>query len=300
MKARTEDDKAERDFHRPPTADPDQGRVYYPGLDGLRAFAIAMVYAFHDHDLDLLGYLTAWVEVPLALAVDPLVEALGLPSVSLWARVLPHRLFRSNGWAGVQVFFVLSGFLITTLLLRERGRFGRVDLRAFWVRRALRIWPLYYLVVAIGFGIYPWLGSGTTPTAWRASYGGQLPAFLGFLGNWSMIQRGQMPDPISVLWSVCVEEQFYLFVPLLVGFLVPRWRVLALAALIGASVVGRYPQVETPVDEDPLAADRPIPGRVRRRSPRWRIARQSPRSIVDRSPERAGSDSRDLRTARFW
>lgn len=207
MKSRTEDDKVERDFHRPPTADPDQGRVYYPGLDGLRAF---------------------------------------------------------------------------------------------WVRRALRIWPLYYLVVAIGFGIYPWLGSGTTPTAWRASYGGQLPAFLGLLGNWSMIQRGQIPDPISVLWSVCVEEQFYLFVPLLVGFLVPRWRVLALAALIGASVVGRYPQVETPVDEDPLAADRPIPGRVRRRSPRWRIARQSPRSIVDRSPERAGSDSRDLRTARFW
>ena len=67
------------------------------------------------------------------------------------------RPFRENGWVGVQLFFVLSGFLITTLLLREEGRFGRIDLLAFWLRRILRIWPLYYLTVALAFGLIPWV-----------------------------------------------------------------------------------------------------------------------------------------------
>ena len=58
---------------------------------------------------------------------------------------------RENGGYGVQLFFILSGYLITTLLLREEARYGRIALRAFWIRRILRIWPLYYLIVLIGF-----------------------------------------------------------------------------------------------------------------------------------------------------
>ena len=57
-------------------------------------------------------------------------------------------MFRDNGGYGVQLFFILSGYLITTLLLREEARYGRIALRAFWIRRILRIWPLYYLIVA--------------------------------------------------------------------------------------------------------------------------------------------------------
>ena len=63
--------------------------------------------------------------------------------------------FRDNGGYGVQLFFILSGYLITALLLREEARYGRIALRAFWVRRILRIWPLYYLVVLIGFFLLP-------------------------------------------------------------------------------------------------------------------------------------------------
>ena len=162
----------------------------------------------------------------------------GVPEVSFRLKSLLKFPFQTNGWVGVQVFFVLSGFLITTLLLRERDRFGRVDLRAFWVRRALRIWPLYYLVVVIVLRARPRLGAGTLGAACASS---TCPAFLGFLGNWSMVFRGPPPsDAISVLWSVCVEEQFYLFVPLLIAFVGPRWRVPVVTALIVLAVAHRY------------------------------------------------------------
>ena len=79
-----------------------------------------------------------------------------------WAMVLPGRsartaagAFRENGGYGVQLFFILSGYLIATLLLREEARYGRIALRAFWIRRILRIWPLYYLIVVIGFFVIP-------------------------------------------------------------------------------------------------------------------------------------------------
>jgi len=100
-------------------------RVYLPELDGLRFVAFALVYLF-----------TAGFPQPML--------------VTLVGRPLAHAM-RDNGWVGVQLFFILSGFLITTLLLREEAQFGRIDLRAFLVRRILRIWPLYYLTVAIGF-----------------------------------------------------------------------------------------------------------------------------------------------------
>jgi len=209
-------------------------RVYFPGLDGLRALAIAMVYLFHDTELDLLSYLTSWVSTPLAMAVDPVLERLGLPDISFRVQTLLTRPFRLNGWVGVQVFFVLSGFLITTLLLRERERFGRIDLLAFWVRRALRIWPLYYLIVMIGFFVIPLARSGTqTPDG--------LWAFLLFAGNWWMIAVMPPPfDSLSVLWSVCVEEQFYLFVPLLVAWVAPRFRVPTVVGSMVVAVVTRY------------------------------------------------------------
>ena len=93
---------------------------------------------------------------------------------------------QANGWVGVRVFFILSGYLITALLLREEGRFGRVDLRAFWVRRILRIWPLYYLVVFLGFGVLPWIRGVAGSVMFAHQSREHLPAFLVFLGNWSM------------------------------------------------------------------------------------------------------------------
>ena len=113
----------------------------------------------------------------------------GVPQ-GIMARLIGSRAaaaLRENGGFGVQLFFILSGYLIATLLLREEARYGRIDLRAFWVRRILRIWPLYYLVVVIGFGLIPALertDRNARPTG-RCCAIISLP-FLAFLGNWSM------------------------------------------------------------------------------------------------------------------
>jgi len=189
-------------------------RVYYPELDGLRFWAFLSVFLFHQ----------------------------GLPSarVKSLAGATAARVFRENGWVGVQIFFVLSGYLITTLLLREEREFGRVDLRAFWVRRVLRIWPLYYLTVVLAFVVLPGLSGDLATPGGRENLARHLPAFLLFLGNWSMIARGPVTsDAQSVLWSVCVEEQFYLVVPLVVAAVRPRLRVGLVGVLIASAVALR-------------------------------------------------------------
>ena len=133
-------------------------------------------------------------------------------------------MFRDNGGYGVQLFFILSGYLITTLLLREEARYGRIALGAFWIRRILRIWPLYYLVVLIGFFLLPGIEGQFGTTGFRETLRIHLLPFLAFLGNWSMALIRPAADWLSVLWSVCVEEQFYLIVPLFIAFVAPRFR----------------------------------------------------------------------------
>ena len=149
-----------------------------------------------------------------------------------------NRALRGNGWVGVQLFFILSGYLITTLLLREERRTGRVDLRAFWIRRILRIWPLYYLTVGLTFLVIPALDGRLATAGHWSIIRRHLPWFLGFLGNWSMIHQGAIADDgISILWSVCVEEQFYVLCPLLV-ILVGRDRRLGVVGALMAGAVG--------------------------------------------------------------
>jgi peptidoglycan/LPS O-acetylase OafA/YrhL len=189
-------------------------RVYFPELDGLRFIAFMMVYLFHG----------------------------GVPQ-GIMARLIGSRCaaaLRENGGFGVQLFFILSGYLIATLLLREEARYGRIALRAFWARRILRIWPLYYLVVVIGFGLIPALeGQVGTPGYYKMLRIHLVP-FLGFLGNWSMALVTPLPDWLSILWSVCVEEQFYLVVPLLIALFVPRYRRPLVALLIAGSIAVRW------------------------------------------------------------
>jgi peptidoglycan/LPS O-acetylase OafA/YrhL len=190
-----------------------------PQLDGLRFIAFALVYLFHD-------------------GIEP---SLLSPFVG---RTVAAAL-RENGWVGVHLFFILSGYLITTLLVREERDFGRVDLKAFWIRRILRIWPLYYLTVAIGFVLIPWAEGAIGTQGYRELLARHLAPFLGFLGNWSMSLLGPAPyDALSVLWSVCVEEQFYLVVPLLVAWVGRRYRLGLVAGLIGATILARWVYAE--------------------------------------------------------
>lgn len=152
-------------------------RPYLAGLDGIRAVAVLGVIAYH---LDL-G----------------------------WA---------SGGLLGVGVFFVLSGYLITDLLVAEHRRHGRIDLRRFWIRRARRLLPALFLMLFVIVGWATLLDPIQLP-ALRSD----LPSAVFYFSNWwfifqhvSYFARFGPPSPLGHLWSLAIEEQFYLLWPLFV------------------------------------------------------------------------------------
>lgn len=145
----------------------------------------------------------------------------------------------AGGFLGVDVFFVLSGFLITALLVAEHAETGRVDLRAFWARRARRLLPA--AVVAVGaVAVYATVAAaGDEALGLRADVLGTL----GYVQNWRLVAAGQsyfakaaLPSPLRHAWSLAVEEQFYLAWPL-VAAAVLRFgrRHLGWVAAIGAA-----------------------------------------------------------------
>jgi peptidoglycan/LPS O-acetylase OafA/YrhL len=113
------------------------------------------------------------------------------------------------GFLGVDLFFILSGFLIVTLLLRERERQGEISLRSFYVRRALRIFPLYYGVLAAFTLLYA-LRSDPRAEAFRED----LPYLALYLSNWVAVSGS-----LSIAWSLAAEEQFYAVWPPVERFL---------------------------------------------------------------------------------
>jgi peptidoglycan/LPS O-acetylase OafA/YrhL len=124
-----------------------------------------------------------------------------------------------GGFLGVDVFFVLSGFLITSLLLRERRSTGRTALRSFWMRRARRLLPALYVLLALLLAYQVVVrAAGIAQLRWDAL------AALGYATNWFLIGHQQSyfaaftaPDALQHLWSLAVEEQFYLVWPLVVA-----------------------------------------------------------------------------------
>ena len=132
------------------------------------------------------------------------------------------------GAAGVDLFFALSAYLITSLLIRERLQTGSISLRLFYIRRALRIWPLYYLVVALGvlFAFtmahhqVPWFYQQSLPWYYVAGY-------IFFVSNWFYAAFGVVQSICAPLWTVAIEEQFYLLWPALMRRLAPRGMVIA-------------------------------------------------------------------------
>lgn len=122
-----------------------------------------------------------------------------------------------NGGLGVNFFFVLSGFLITYLLILEKQDTGTVNILNFWFKRVIRIWPLYFLCAFFGFVIFPVLKNHLGQVTQESA---DPKLYLLFLGNFDIIKNG-WPDSteLGVLWSISIEEQFYLVWPVLLYFL---------------------------------------------------------------------------------
>jgi peptidoglycan/LPS O-acetylase OafA/YrhL len=133
-----------------------------------------------------------------------------------------------GGYHGVLLFFVISGFLITGILLNARGKAAPLHiLRAFVVRRVLRIFPIYYVVLAVAFLLG--IEGVRTSTAWHFAY----------LSNWFFIFKGGFGGPLSHLWSLAVEEQFYLLWPWFALFLPFRFLPWAIVLMIVTGPVSR-------------------------------------------------------------
>jgi peptidoglycan/LPS O-acetylase OafA/YrhL len=121
------------------------------------------------------------------------------------------------GWMGVDLFFVLSGFLITGILLEAKQSEGYF--KKFYARRCLRIWPLYYCLLIFMFLIVPHLRPSDAHTIFEKS--SPWWAYLFFLQNFFVAVPAQAAGPLGVTWSLAIEEQFYLVWPLFVRYLSP-------------------------------------------------------------------------------
>jgi peptidoglycan/LPS O-acetylase OafA/YrhL len=175
-----------------------------PRLDGLRGLAILLVMLAHTTRFDL-------AEGPLGVALT------AIPSL---------------GWTGVDLFFVLSGFLITGILLRSKA--SPVYYRSFYARRTLRIFPLYYAVLAFFLLLAPRLFE-SFHAMWTLGAEADGVWYWLYLSNLRMALGGER-HPLDVSWSLAVEEHFYLIWPFVVRAVDER-RLLPLCGLVAAGAL---------------------------------------------------------------
>lgn len=132
----------------------------------------------------------------------------------------------ATGWIGVDLFFVLSGYLITGILWDARESAGYYW--KFYVRRVLRIFPLYYLLLLVVFALLPLLGKGPALTVVQRD----RALYLGYLANVALVLHGWQLFPLDITWSLAIEEQFYVVWPLVVRRLSARALITTLACAI--------------------------------------------------------------------
>ena len=167
-------------------------KVYYKNLNSLRFIAASLVIIHHTEQYK-------------------------------WFRGLPHYFFDPViflfGKLGVDIFFVLSGFLITSLLVIEKDRYKKIDIRKFYIRRILRIWPLYFLIALLALFVWPHVPALRVPQMadpYKHLVPNVLLIFL-FLPNLQMLLYKAITYEAQA-WSIGVEEQFYLVWPFIMNF----------------------------------------------------------------------------------
>jgi peptidoglycan/LPS O-acetylase OafA/YrhL len=187
-------------------------KVYFTSLNGLRFIAAFMVIIHHLEQIKLF---------------------FGLPSVFYAWPVI-----KIMGELGVTLFFTLSGFLITYLLLAEKEKYKTIDVKKFYIRRVLRIWPLYYLIIILGLFILPHIEFFDIPTYTEGvSYRFGVKTVLYFLLLPNVVSNlyAYMPY-LGQTWSIGIEEQFYLIWPWMVKYSLNYFKVL-LGIVIGLVLI---------------------------------------------------------------
>ncbi|WP_447601705.1 acyltransferase family protein [Nitrospira sp. Nam80] len=186
---------------------------HIPAIDGLRGVAILLV---------------AWYHAPFLFRDNN-----GFPQEI--SQSIVQKVFwgmSTAGWIGVDLFFVISGFLITSILIRGRATKG--SLRVFWYRRALRILPLavlYLSVLKLNVTLGDPLGMLSSFDAW--------PAYLFYMGNFHIAINGWQPVVVMILWSLAVEEQFYMVWPFLVHHVGSKKLILTCLIILALSPIAR-------------------------------------------------------------
>lgn len=176
----------------------DKQKIYFPNLNGIRFIAAFLVIIHHlEHIKFMNGFQSYW-EVPFISVIGKL---------------------------GVVLFFVLSGFLITYLLLSEESKFQTISIKKFYIRRLLRIWPLYFTILILAFAVLPNIDSlilkGFSREVIYENLGFKLFLYVIFLPNLSLALLGIVPY-VSHTWSIGTEEQFYLVWPVLIKYVRKR------------------------------------------------------------------------------
>lgn len=197
-------------------------RLFFSGLNELRAIA-ALAVLFHH--VELYKY--------------------RLKIHSLWDYGIIVKSFISDlGHNGVMLFFVLSGFLITYLLIEEKTTTGKISISKFYGRRILRIWPLYFIIVIVGFFIIPHLYY-SFPDFFKGQsfyntrienlvYGNNFLLHLFFMSNLALAIYGPVAGS-SQSWSVSVEEQFYVVWPWIIKLFYKKLLPVLMLIIIGGS-----------------------------------------------------------------
>jgi peptidoglycan/LPS O-acetylase OafA/YrhL len=229
---------------------------YHPELDVLRFFAFLAVFLHHGLPRNSTIYTDAGLS---STATEWMLAA------------------KSAGAFGVDLFFALSAFLITELLRREYVSRGKFSLSNFYVRRALRIWPLYFTFLAATIFVVPAIfPDDSFGTVYAIS-------FALFVGNWICVASGLPFSVASPLWSISVEEQFYLGWPLLlrvfgmhrikqiaIGMLALGLSVRVLLAILGVEGAGVW--CNTFARLDPIALGALLAFVLRGRTPNLKTA----------------------------
>ena len=171
-------------------------KIYFPNLNALRFTAALLVIIHHIEQFKRIYHLDSlYGESPFISSIGP---------------------------QGVSLFFVLSGFLITYLLLSEEKKSLNINIPKFYIRRALRIWPLYFLVVILSLFVLPYITilnlPGYDATVTQTFLGYKLLLYIFFFANIVFAIFGLVPY-CAQSWSIGTEEQFYLVWPILLKYM---------------------------------------------------------------------------------